>query len=152
MRFDGRLLSGASIFVTVVEAGSFAQAAKRLGLTPSGILRAVSRLEFRLGIKLFTRQARGVRLSPEGCAFFENITSAVGLLERVVTAIAERSTYQSGRLTVVVDTAFGSRILASRLWDFLDENPDLVQRFRGTTRIMPPYRSYRSRCGLRVLG
>ena len=48
MSSDGRLLGNLSVLVSVVETGNFARAADALGLSPSGVSRAVSRLEERL--------------------------------------------------------------------------------------------------------
>ena len=53
MAFDSRLLSGIQVLVAVVEAGSFARATASLGITQSGVSRAVARLEQRVGIRLF---------------------------------------------------------------------------------------------------
>src|SRR4029077_17936947 len=50
--FDARLLSGISVMIAVVEAGSFVRAADALGLTPSGVSRAIARLEARISIRL----------------------------------------------------------------------------------------------------
>ena len=47
MPFDGRLLSGVTVLAAVVDAGSFARAANAIGITTSGVSRAVARLETR---------------------------------------------------------------------------------------------------------
>jgi len=49
MAFDGKLLSGVTVLIAVVEAGTIARAAEALGLSPSGVSRALSRLEQRVG-------------------------------------------------------------------------------------------------------
>jgi DNA-binding transcriptional LysR family regulator len=54
MAFDGRLLGGISVLAAVVEAGNFVRAAEALGLTQSGVSRAVARLETRVGVRLLT--------------------------------------------------------------------------------------------------
>jgi len=48
MAFDGKLLSGVTVLLAVVEAGTIARAAEALGLSPSGVSRALSRLEQRV--------------------------------------------------------------------------------------------------------
>ncbi len=71
MAFDGRLLSGIEVLAAVVEAGSFVRAAESLGLTQSGVSRAVARLERRVGVRLFDRHRahRGrAKLLPTGQA------------------------------------------------------------------------------------
>jgi DNA-binding transcriptional LysR family regulator len=71
MAFDSRLLSGIQVLVAAVEAGSFARAAATLGITQSGVSRAVARLEQRVGIRLFDRTARAVALTDEGRSFYQ---------------------------------------------------------------------------------
>ena len=64
MAFDGRILNGIGVLGAVVETSSFARASKALGLTPSGVSRAIARLEERLGVRLPRRGrlACGTRL------------------------------------------------------------------------------------------
>ena len=69
MSFDSRLLSGIGVLAAVVEAGSFVRAAESLGLTQSGVSRAVARLERRVGVRLFGRTARAIALTEEGRSF-----------------------------------------------------------------------------------
>jgi hypothetical protein len=60
MAFDGRLLGGIGVLAAVVETGNFVRAAEMLGLTQSGVSRAVARLEARVGVRLFDRTPRAV--------------------------------------------------------------------------------------------
>src|SRR5580692_11696686 len=73
MVFDTRLLTGAGVLAAVTEAGNFARAAEMLGLTPSGVSRAVARLEARVGVRLFDRNPREVRLTEEGRRFHAQV-------------------------------------------------------------------------------
>ena len=73
MSFDGRLLSGIGVMAAVVEAGAFSRAGEVLGLSQSGVSRAVARLEERVGVRLFHRTARAVNLTEEGRRFFEEV-------------------------------------------------------------------------------
>ena len=66
MTFDGRLLPNVSVLAAIVEGGSFARAADSLGLSPSGVSRAVTRLESRIGVRLLERTTRSVMLTKEG--------------------------------------------------------------------------------------
>ena len=61
MSFDTRLLAGVGVLAAVTEAGNFARASEMLGLTPSAVSRAVSRLEARVGVRLFAGAAVVVR-------------------------------------------------------------------------------------------
>ena len=69
MPYDGRLLAGVSVLMAVVEAGGMARAAEALGLTPSGVGRAIARLEARVGVRLLDRTTRAMRLTDEGGVF-----------------------------------------------------------------------------------
>jgi DNA-binding transcriptional LysR family regulator len=55
--FDGRILSGVSVLAAVLDVGSFVKAAELIELTDSGVSRAISRLETRLGARLLDRPA-----------------------------------------------------------------------------------------------
>ena len=61
MSFDPGLAGGMGVLAAVVDSGSFARAADSLEMTPSGVSRAISRLEKRLGIRLFDRTTRSLQ-------------------------------------------------------------------------------------------
>src|SRR4029077_10934698 len=71
--FDRRSLDGLGVLSAVVEAGSFVRAGEALGLTQSAGSRAVARLEYRVGVRLFRRTARSISLTDEGLRFYESI-------------------------------------------------------------------------------
>jgi len=73
MAFDGKLLSGVTVLIAVVEAGTIARAAEALGLSPSGVSRALSRLEQRVGARLLARTTRSLSLTDEGRRFYERV-------------------------------------------------------------------------------
>ena len=72
MTFDGRVISNIGALAAIVEGGSFARASEALGLSPSGVSRAVARLEARVGVRLLDRTTRAVALTDEGQAFFRS--------------------------------------------------------------------------------
>jgi hypothetical protein len=55
MSFDTRLLNGLNVLAAIVEAGNFVRAGEALGLTQSGVSRAMQRLEQQLGVRLLDR-------------------------------------------------------------------------------------------------
>lgn len=125
MTIDARLLSGIGTFVAVVETGNFARAAEAQGLTPSGVSRAIARLEDRLGIRLFERNARATVLTESGRGLFTEVAPLLsGLSEAASNAITnDQRVY--GRLRVNCDGWFASLMLAPRLQPFLDAHPNL---------------------------
>lgn len=122
---DARLLSGLGVLVAVVEGGSFVRAAELLGLTPSGVSRAVARLEQRVGVRLFDRTARAVVLTDEGRRFHEQVAPLLEGLHEAADRASEASQAVRGRLRVNVDPLVSSLVLAPRLSAFLAAHPGL---------------------------
>jgi DNA-binding transcriptional LysR family regulator len=125
MSFDGRLLGGIGVLAAVVEAGSFVRAADALGLTQSGVSRAIARLEQRVGVRLLYRTARAVSLTDEGRRFYEDVAPLLQGIESAATHAAGAGAEVRGRLRVNVDPPFGHFLLAPRLPEFLAAHPDL---------------------------
>ena len=69
-------LSNIQCFVRSAEAGSFAEAARRLGLTPAGVGKNVARLESNLGVRLFQRSTRRLTLTEAGERFRKRSAAA----------------------------------------------------------------------------
>jgi DNA-binding transcriptional LysR family regulator len=73
MAFDGRVISNIGVLAAIVEGGSFARASEALGLSRSGVSRAVARLEARVGVRLLDRTTRAVALTDEGRSFYSEV-------------------------------------------------------------------------------
>lgn len=85
-------------FVAVAEAGSFAAAARVLGLAQPALSRHVSDLERELGAPLFERQARGVRLTHAGEVFLPEARRILELNERALALTREVAEAGAGEL------------------------------------------------------
>lgn len=125
MSFDARILTGVGVVAAVAEAGTFARAAETLGLTPSGVSRAVARLEARIGVRLFDRSPRSVTLTGEGKRFHAEIMPLLAGIEAAATAVAGASARVDGRLRVDADPWFARLVLAPRLPAFLARYPEV---------------------------
>jgi len=86
MTFDSKLLSGLTVLIAVVEAGTIARAAEALGLSPSGVSRALSRLEQRVGARLLARTTRSLSLTDEGRRFYEQVGPHLAGIEEAAIA------------------------------------------------------------------
>jgi DNA-binding transcriptional LysR family regulator len=125
MPYDGRLLSGVTVLMAVIEAGSMARAAEALGLTSSGVGRAVSRLEARIGVRLLERTTRTMTLTDEGRRFYEEVGPHLdGIEQAAITAAGATGTVR-GRLRVNVDPFFTRVVLAGQVAAFLDRHPNV---------------------------
>ena len=94
-------------FVRTVEAGSFAGAAKELGISPVAVSKNVQRLERQLGVRLLQRSTRKLSLTEEGRLYYERCTGPLRDLENAQTAIAEKGRSPSGTLRVTSLSPFG---------------------------------------------
>src|ERR1700742_4812805 len=125
MTFDGRLLPGIGVLAQVVETGNFARAGEAMGLTPSGVSRAVARLEARLGVRLFDRTPQAVRLTEEGRKFHAQVAPLLAGLEDATGDAAATAGTVRGRLRVNCDPWFARLVLAPRLPLLLARYPEL---------------------------
>src|ERR1700729_3027988 len=123
MSFDARILTGAGVLAAVTETGNFARAAEMLGLTPSGVSRAVARLEARVGVRLFHRNPREVTLTEEGRRFYPQVMPLLAGLEEAAAAAAGTAAVVSGRLRVSVDPWFARMVLRPELQQFMERYP-----------------------------
>ncbi len=118
-------LAGLELLAAVVETSSFIRAGERVGLTQSGVSRAVARLEAQIGVRLFDRNARAVALTDEGRRFHERVAPLLTALSEAVDGAGSSAQRVHGRLRVHVDTFVARYILAPRLDAFLAQFPEL---------------------------
>jgi DNA-binding transcriptional LysR family regulator len=111
-RFDDVMLGSIELFCLCAELQGFTAAAAAAGLTPPAVSRSVSRLEQRLGVKLFTRTTRKVRLTDSGRAYFEQCRQALNQLVEAEREVTGQQAVPAGTLRISVPTSFGhSRVL-----------------------------------------
>ncbi|MFJ5300881.1 LysR family transcriptional regulator [Pseudomonas sp. NPDC088368] len=127
MSFDGRLLSGVAVLAAVVETGSFTRAAVVLGMSDSGVGRAVARLETQVGIRLLDRTTRSLALTEEGRRFYQQVVPGLADIEAAAADLVSSPAAVRGKLRVDVDPFFLRTILADRLTAFLDAFPEIDQ-------------------------
>jgi DNA-binding transcriptional LysR family regulator len=83
-------LRDAEIVREIVRAGGFRAAGQRLGLAQSAISSRIAALERKLGVELFERQGRGVRLTPVGRRFLEHADRLIEARDRIVDELSAR--------------------------------------------------------------
>lgn len=126
MSIDGKLLAGVGTLASVVEAGSFARAADTLGMTASGVSKAVSRLESRMGVRLLDRTTRALSLTDEGRRLYDEIIPLLEDIEHVAGEVAGAAAVVRGRLRVDLDAFFSRLFLSRYLAEFLERYPEIV--------------------------
>ncbi|MBN3846808.1 MULTISPECIES: LysR family transcriptional regulator [Burkholderiaceae] len=150
-QFDDVLLGSIELFCLAAEAGSFTAAANAAGVTPAAVSRSISRLEKRLGVRLFVRSTRSIRLTEGGREYFEQSRAALNQLVEAERKIMGEQAQPSGTIRISAPTTYGHyRLLpllprlqekfpllkfeihiGNRNIDFHEENFDVAIRFRG---------------------
>lgn len=110
-----------ALFVAVAKSGSFSRAAADLGLSLSMVSRRILEFEAAIGIKLFERSTRIVRLTHEGRLFLDRTES---LIEGLNVAIKTRSGV-AGAIRVTAPPLAARKLLGQRLLEFLKRNPQI---------------------------
>jgi DNA-binding transcriptional LysR family regulator len=113
-------------FVRVVEAGSFAEAARRAGTTTSAMSKAIARLERARGVRLLRRTTHSLSLTDEGDRLMAAGRELTESLDRVEAALGEIAQGEGGgRVRITAPSSFARACILPRLPDFLRQNPEL---------------------------
>lgn len=113
------------MLVAVMETGSFAKAAARLGTGSAQASKLVSRLESDLGVRLLNRTTRSLSPTEVGQAYLERIKLVLEELDALDEAVKNRSGTPSGRLRLTVPMSFGIAQLAPAFINFATRYPDI---------------------------
>lgn len=132
---DGRLIDGMLVLVAVANSRSFGVAGERLGMTQSGVSKAIAKLEARLNARLVDRTSRVVELTDEGRALHERVIQHLAGLGEAAAETARSREAVRGRLRVNVDPLFSRMVLSPKLSEFLLENQALEIRIETRDRI-----------------
>jgi DNA-binding transcriptional LysR family regulator len=110
-------------FSAVIDTGSFSAAAARLGQTPSGVSRSISRLEKQLGMTLMHRTTRRLDLTEEGAWLLGRARALLADLDDTEAQAAARRSQPAGLVRVNAATPAFDHLLAPLLAEFMDAYP-----------------------------
>lgn len=116
------------VFIAVAEGAGFAAAARRLGMSPPAVTRAVSALEDRIGTRLLHRTTRSVRLSEAGIRYLADCKRILGEIEEAEASAAGAHAEPRGQIAVTAPIMFGRMHVAPILLDFLARYPQVTAR------------------------
>src|SRR5471030_2068123 len=116
-------LSSLKVFTRAAEARSFTEAGNQLGLSSSAVGKAIARLEKRLGVRLFHRSTRSVRITEEGQRFLESCRRIFSEIDAIETGFAESRSRPSGRLRVSLPSV--GTLMMPTLTAFMVAYPDI---------------------------
>ncbi|SDT12573.1 DNA-binding transcriptional regulator, LysR family [Pseudomonas asplenii] len=117
-------LSGLMSFIRTAELGSFVAAGRALGLSASAVGKGVTRLEQRLGVRLFQRSTRSLSLTDEGRVFQERCRRILDDLDDAQSTLSQSTEIPRGRLRVSMPAA-SYHLFQSVLIAFMEAYPDI---------------------------
>ena len=118
-------LNEVRMFVQVVRAGSFAEAARRLGVPPNTLSRRVAQLETRVRTRLLQRSTRRLTLTAAGREFYERSAPALDGILEAGQELAAGSRRPSGLLRVAAPAAFLDLFHVQWVAQFLGQYPEI---------------------------
>lgn len=127
---------GLELLVAIADAGSFTAAGARLGLTPSAISKAVTRVEARLGVRLLQRTTRSVAFTDEGEAYVARGRQVIADFEALERETSSRGDAVRGTLRVSAPAVYGSLKVAPVLAALARKHPALEVQLRCEDRLV----------------
>jgi DNA-binding transcriptional LysR family regulator len=114
-----------SIFVRAVETNSFAEAARSLFIDPGAVSRTIKSLETKLGVLLFARSTRSLKLTAEGARFYRDSVAILKRFEAATRQFRNDEAEERGRLTVGLAPAISRRTVLSVIPTFMQQHPKI---------------------------
>ena len=122
-------------FEAAARQGSFTKAAHELNITQSAVSQQIRTLEDRMGVSLFERSHKVVRLTAEGRTFQNSVSVALGHLLSAANTVRGTTSARSQTLHVATDDSIAALWLAPRLPTFQAQHPEIALRLTSSDRI-----------------
>ncbi|HWW04163.1 LysR family transcriptional regulator [Collimonas sp.] len=124
--FEEMQLGSIELFCQAAELSSFTAAANLAGVTPAAVSRSIARLEERLGVRLFVRTTRQIRLTDGGRRYYEQCRQALLQLMEAEREVTGAQVAPAGPLRISVPTPYGHYRLLPLLPQFRQLYPDVT--------------------------
>jgi DNA-binding transcriptional LysR family regulator len=113
-----------NVFVAVAEAQGFASAARKLGMSPPAVTRAIASLEQRLGVKLLNRTTRHVRTTVAGDRYLEDARRVLAEADAADQSVSGINAEPRGNLAITAPVMFGRMYVAPVIVEYLELYPE----------------------------
>ena len=123
-------------FAAVADLRGFAPAARKLGLSPSGVTRLIAALEDRLGVRLLQRTTRQVALTDAGARYLERIRRILADVEEAESSAEGERTRPGGRLVVSAPIGFGRLHVSPVMSAYLKRYGEVAGELRLSDRMI----------------
>lgn len=123
-------------FIAVADKGSFTEVARSLNVSGTAATRGVAALEAALGVTLFMRTTRSVRLTEDGAAYLERCRAALADLDDAAEMLRGRTSEPRGTLVVTAPVVFGRLHILPVVTQLLGRFPALDVRLMLIDRVV----------------
>ena len=123
--FDAVLIGSIELFCLAAEQKSFTLASNLAGVTPAAVSRSITRLEARLGVRLFVRTTRQIRLTDAGHEYYSYCKEALQQLLEAEHAVSGKQTKPAGTIKISIPTTYGHYRILPLLPGFKEQYPDI---------------------------
>lgn len=123
-------LTALTVFRHVVDLGSFAAAARRLGLSPAAVSKNIAELEAHLSVRLLNRTTRRMSLTEAGSVYYNRIARVLDDLDSADGALSAMQQVPRGTLRVSAPATVTLTCLSTRIPEFLERHPEMVLDLR----------------------
>ena len=118
-------LAAMSMFVRVVESGSFSAVAKELNTSQPTVSKNIAELEKKLGVKLLTRSTRSLHLTEAGTDYYERCVGIIHDVEEAENSAGQLQLQPRGKVRINTLAAFGRLHIIPLLREFFELYPDI---------------------------
>lgn len=134
-----RNLDDLAVFVQVMERGSFSAAARDLHVTPKRVSTRIARLEQALGVTLFERNTRSLRITHEGHAIAERARAALAMLEDMQELASSGKHELQGAIRLTAPAPFGRKYVTPAIAEFRRMYPQVGFELRLSDQVQDLY-------------
>jgi DNA-binding transcriptional LysR family regulator len=113
------------LFARVAEIGNFTAVGRERGISQSSVSRKISELEAWLGVQLFLRTTRQVRMTDAGAELYERCTGLLSEFQDIESSIGNLARNPSGNLRINAPSEFGRQHVVPYVMDFLADHPEI---------------------------
>jgi DNA-binding transcriptional LysR family regulator len=124
--FDAVFLGSIELFCLAAEQKSFTVASNMAGITPAAVSRSITRLEARLGVRLFVRTTRQIRLTDAGQEYYAYCRDALQQLAEAESVVSGKQASPSGVIKISMPTVFGHYRILPLLPEFKKTYPGIT--------------------------
>lgn len=126
-------------FVRVVDSSDFSSVARSLNVTAGAISKQIRRLEDSLGITLFERSTRRVRVTDEGIQIYECIKRGLNSINEAYSIAEKGKQSLSGNIAISSPSTFNDYFLIEAIKNFKNKNPDVSFYLDSSNRVVDIY-------------